>query len=123
MSGPALVFIPARAEGPEFLRWLALCLAAIEAAGVELLAVVRRWPDVDRMLETGEADQVIVARLDHVPDRRIVVAGELTAGDRADGPRQGRPRPVSEVRRLPDRMAPTTDRGLAGRDRRPRIAG
>lgn len=86
------------------------CLAHATTHHADVVALVvddrgNRWPDVERMLATGEADTVIVARLADVPGPVVIVpAGACPDGvprvavahpaGTSGPPGQRRPRPI-----------------------------
>lgn len=80
MTHRAIIWVPAR----EAERWQRACLEDCETNGEEIVAIVmakdgRRWEDAEAMLDSGEADVIVVGRWDHVPRQaapRVRVAAE-----------------------------------------------
>ena len=68
----AIIFVPDDAERE---RWEKICLAECDRLGYRVVALVRggveKWGDLRRMLTSGEADVLVVARKEHLPPNRV----------------------------------------------------
>lgn len=85
-----MILVPA--DDPERDRWTRECLADCEREGVEVTALVTRddpdegWAEAMRVIESHNAEVIVVARREHVPPDRVpqlrVVAEQSAAPPR-----------------------------------------
>lgn len=76
----AVVYVPAALTDPDaFAAAAAPCLERVEACGYRFAGLVRKWPDVQQMLDGGQLHVLVVQSMGHLPrDRRPRVE---TVGD------------------------------------------
>lgn len=65
---PSVIYVP---DGPSAAAWIDMCTRHCIACGYTVVAIVRDWPDVVKMLMAGTAMIAVTGRRDMVPRERL----------------------------------------------------
>lgn len=83
----AIIFVP---PGPAAAPWLTICAAYCTRKGYSVVAVVRDWDDVVRMLKDDGIEVVVIGRRDHLPAERRWRIESISEPARNDPPPERR---------------------------------